>query len=517
MDILINFLYPLCQSVSNILHQVESGMLSTISMALVTILIPVSIAIFGNQKEFEILDKNVILDYIIKAKIILIILGLIFIPLCFWSVFPDWRILIIFFWILGIYFMLKILINVYHWVKGNRFNLRIGYLKKIKNPEDMVDSWRSIWEAKNINFQNEKEIFKSFYFIINSLFEKDDQNFETILKLLDDFGIFIDNRSITFLIVSDGAFPKILNWHFKVWEKAYACLSNKKNKSTGGRFYYREFLMILDSMFKKIEERALKEMASYPFFETFKKHIDRYEEKFVQEKEENKQKQYYSYLKFLFSIFYRVFFEVIEESPEKYEIWEEYFPKEWKITKNNLINKENIISEISLYNFLHWAQERILQPKEEFDKSLNDISQNLFPEVEPSLWARILIFVLSPSPYGENRVKSIIKRPWNFGFVGRMQDFDYAGSNEKEDREKVANMIFSEQKEEAKNTFDLAYLLFSDQFSKENLEKYIAELKELHYEERSKEEYKRLRLLEIFKEMLEYKKNKEEIKNNFKK
>lgn len=501
MNMLINFLYPLYQNISNILYQVESDMLSTISMALVTILIPVSIAIFGNQKEFEILDKNLILDYIIKAKIILIILGLMFIPLCFWNVFPDWRILIIFFWILGIYFMLKILIDVYRWVKGNRFNLRVGYLKKIKNPEDMVDSWRSIWEAKNINFQNEKEIFRFFYSTISSLFiKKDDQSFKTISKLLDDFGAFIDNRSITFLVAPGGAFPKILEWHFRIWKEK----TKQKEKSDEHNFQYIEILMMLDSIFKKIEERALKEMASYPFFETFQKHLDKCKKKFFEDKEKNK--QYYSYLRFLFNRFYRVFFEVIEESPEKYEIWEEYFPQEWKVTKNNLINKENIISEISLHNFLHWAQKRILQSKEEFDKNLDDISQNLFSEVDPSLWARILIFALSS--YGENRVKSIIERPWNFGFVGRMQDFDYVGGNEKEDREKVANMISSEQKEEAKNTFELAYLLFSDQFSKENLENYIADLKELHYEQGSKEEYKRLRLLEIFEEMLEYQKTR---------
>lgn len=84
--------------------------------------------------------------------------------------------------------------------------------------------------------------------------------------------------------------------------------------------------------------------------------------------------------------------------------------------------------------------------------------------------------------------------PWNFGSIGRAMPFS-------EDNE-VISLI---EKKIENNTFELAYLLFPNQFSKENLEKYINDLKELKYDKGSIEESKRLRLLVIFDEMLKYK------------
>lgn len=66
-------------------------------------------------------------------------------------------------------------------------------------------------------------------------------------------------------------------------------------------------------------------------------------------------------------------------------------------------------------------------------------------------------------------------------------------------------MMPSTERIEANSTFELTYLLFSNQFSKKNLEEYINNLKELKYNKESKEENKRLELLAIFEEMLIYK------------
>ncbi len=327
------------------------------------------------------------------------------------------------------------------------------------------------------------------------------ENLKSISKLLGDFDTFINSRSIVLLTWPNGAFPKILEWHFRIWEKEHRYLTKKDKLDEWSN--YSDISRTLDSFLQKIEERAFKERQSSSFFETFKKHAEKYKGKFVES--EDKSKKYY-YIESLFGIFYRVFFENIESSPERYNIWEHYFPKEWKITKANLTNKENIISRISLHEFLNWAQERIWQAKEDFDRNLDDVSRNIFPEVEPVLWARILTFVFSP--YGENRVKSVIERPWNFGFVGRIRTYSgYPEDNEEEFRKRMNEMMYSAEKIEVNSTFELTYLLFSNQFSKENLEKYINNLKELEYEKGSKEEYKKLRLLAIFEEMLKYKSN----------
>ena len=60
-----------------------------------------------------------------------------------------------------------------------------------------------------------------------------------------------------------------------------------------------------------------------------------------------------------------------------------------------------------------------------------------------------------------------------------------------------------EIKNERRKSFELACFLFKQEFSKENLKKYIKELNdiEFEYQKKSKEEGRRLSLLSIFTEM----------------
>jgi amino acid transporter len=147
-----------------------------IVVAYLTILISVAIAIFSEKKEFEALDRNVILDHIIKAKNLLLYLGLTFFPLLFWNgSLPGTRLLEIISWIVGIVFITKILIRSYHWMKGNKFRLRFGYLKELRNRQDMEEAWRSVWQTENINFQNEQEFFNIFHSTVNRSLENDER------------------------------------------------------------------------------------------------------------------------------------------------------------------------------------------------------------------------------------------------------------------------------------------------------------------------------------------------------
>jgi len=145
-----------------------------IVVAYLTILISVAIAIFSEKRKFEALDRNVILDHIIKAKSLLLYLGLTFLPLLFWNSSMPWlRLLEIISWIIGVVFITKILFSSYHWMKGNKFQLRFGYLKKLRNRQDMEEAWRSVWQTENINFSNEQEFFNIFHSTVNRLLEND--------------------------------------------------------------------------------------------------------------------------------------------------------------------------------------------------------------------------------------------------------------------------------------------------------------------------------------------------------
>lgn len=308
-----------------------------------------------------------------------------------------------------------------------------------------------------------------------------EKNLNAISKLLNDFGNFINNRSIVSLVVAKETFPKILEWHFKVWQKEQAYLHNDKELEIWPD--YSEIKRILGSIIEAIEERALKERESYSLFRYLKEHAkDRRSEE--------------RYIINLFDGFYEILFENVANSPENYDIWEHYFPLKWKVTKSNLEDKNNLISQVSLSEFMRWAQKRIWNPKDEFDKNLDDVSRNLFPEVDPIAWAKILIFSLS-SIDPKNRVKYVIERHWNFGCAGRFHT--YSG-------EFVISEEMEKRASEERNTFELATMLFKKDLSKESLEHYIRDLKELEgkYKDDSLEETKRLGFLNIFTKMLDF-------------
>ncbi len=314
------------------------------------------------------------------------------------------------------------------------------------------------------------------------------EELKIILKILNDFNNFINNRSFFLSVLSKEFFPKILDLHFKTWEKEYKYWIKKGYREEF--VSYGEIFRILDSTLGRIEKISLNKRETLIFFNYFKKHVETYKKKVIEHEDEK-----YYYIEVLFNTFYQIFFENIGSSPERYSIWKNYFPKEWKITKNNLENKENIISLVSLNNFIKWTRDRIWRAKEEIDEDLDNVSSNLFPEVSPILWAPILIFVLSP--YGENRVKSVIERTWNFGFVGRIEIFSV---KEEEFRKKIRETAIKEEE----NTIELAYLLFKKQFSKENINKYIKALKYLEYPKEPTKENKRINLLNIFTKIKKY-------------
>jgi len=170
---IVNFTFGILEGLTDL-----PNILQGIGIALLTILIPIAIAIFNDKKEFEALDRYVILDHIVRARLLLVYLALIFLPLLFWNSVPLWlRFLELVLWGIGIYFMTKILIKSYRWIKGNKFDLRFDYLRKLEDPEDIEECWRSVWQTKDINIQNEKEFFEIFSFKINQLLKSNEKRF----------------------------------------------------------------------------------------------------------------------------------------------------------------------------------------------------------------------------------------------------------------------------------------------------------------------------------------------------
>ncbi len=446
----------------NITNPQIVNVLGIIGGVFLTIFIPIAIGIFKNEEDYKILDKNVILDQVVKAHFFLYYLVAIFFPLLLWEASPLWlRVVWLIIWTAGIICVSISLINSYGWLKEKKFSLRFAYLKNPRDIQDMGESWFSVWQTKNINPENETKFFKIFSDTIDKLLESPkDKDTETAAELLNDFRHSFSNRSIVFIFYSQDVFTKILEWHFRTW---------RKNKAASG-------FLSLNNIIKKIEERAFKEENSFCFFEEFNTHI-----------KNNKDKG--GYIKWLINIFYRVFFENINSLRERREFLAEYFPEEWKITTDNLINENCFIARTSWNNFRSWAGPRILQrDTQDIDHDLDVVAKDLFSAADPVLWAGILTFLMRP--YRENkRVKSFIDGGMNFGFMGRVifsMDDDSARFEAEE-----------------KETIKLAMLLFKDQFTKVRLKIYIDELEELKgkYKVGTSQEELHTRFTYIFKKM----------------
>ncbi len=323
-------------------------------------------------------------------------------------------------------------------------------------------------------------------------------NLDLTFKLLGDFRKNLDKRSRLF--PSYIALPNILKWHLEVWKKEMSLLGKPADSLNFWSLYF-QIMNELESMFTGIENQVLTDnsMDVYSFLDTFQKHIQSSQNvKFlVKEKDER------SYIEHILRIFYRTFFEKIGESPNNYNIWSQ-FPDSWKIRKLNLT--KDLIQKLTLGEFFYFVQNRISNTKDgDYDLSLNDISEELFPEVEPIWWAAILIFVFSS--YNPNaRVKSVIERNWPFGLVGRIRTF--SGSINDDENKMELNIRTAESSERA-NTIKITTELtkwvpiFYQAFGKESAEKYLRETESLDYDIDSAFNRRKEVLKSIFNSVLE--------------
>jgi len=151
------------------------NIMGMVGIAFLTVLIPIALAIFGDKKEFEDLDRNVILDHVVKSRKFIGFIALVYTPLLLWgSSNVVFRTAYLVLWAIGIAQLGGILGRAYRWMKDNKYPLRLEYLELLDNPEDLEVAWRSVWETENIEPQHEEEFFALFSSLIDNYL----QNYE---------------------------------------------------------------------------------------------------------------------------------------------------------------------------------------------------------------------------------------------------------------------------------------------------------------------------------------------------
>ena len=513
---------------SEILHTVQN-----LGLAFLTILIPFAIAVFTiilqkkeEKKNLQELNLSVLLDEVFNLKSILGATVFIFIPFCFWSIFPAWwfRFTLILVSLLAIYFIGRAIWRVYKWVKGNEINYQINYLKKIDNPKELQTIWEDIWRSdeKILGLKKERKFLEVFItkterfiknkekrllrFFINK--RNTEKNPEICGILLQDFLNYISNRSLQGLI---SILPKMLEWRFEILNKTY----NKKEDNFLWDSGVFPPLIVIREIIREIIKRGLKSDNKWwveKMFQKLKEHIDKHKEEKINDG---------FYLDFFFKDIDDLLFEKMAQSPLKYEICSRYFPSEWKITKEKLENGDKIPGVI-LSNFIEWMSQRIIDNQSmDFDNVLDYDLRCFFLNISSTYWAKILLFVFSSwtenNDY-KNKVDYIIKnKEINFGrgeSLGSVMTFSLDKTNKEEAMKRVEAEGERAMKDKIRNTFELVDFLSRYErnfyFFKKSLKKYITDLQNLEgkFKSESVEEHRRKRYLEVFNGFSEFLKNK---------
>jgi len=482
------------------------ALIQGIGLVLITILIPIFVVIYTNRNaEFSKVDEQLIVGHILKGSQILEDLLFIFIPTFFWKLI-DSDILVLFeeitkgflnphtcllillgLPIIGIFELLIKVRDAFIWIKGNRYALRFKYLEEFRDKDMFEKIWQDIWVNENLVFQNEDQFLRIFYLRIEQLLKSVVINSYLLINLLNEFINNLGKRDMYNIAIKEDNFLIRLFGYYKIiHEKSY------KSKEV----FLIDTNYKIEELIKKAQDFFFKNKELIPYMRVLVKHVKKLEDGEGKDLEKLK-----DYLESLFSIFLPQFFENINNYKNRGSIWKSLFPDRWKITKNNFKgfkNKENLMFGIVWHEFEQWAVPRILTIKEGIDEKMEDLIRYLFPEVDPILWSKILMFRYTPK-LPDYKVKPLIERPWNFGMFGRVKvNWESSGKGEKE--------IWEEYGEEIKKTYELARTLYPEAFLSENLKAYIGELKILKgsYEKDSKEESKRNSLLRIFKGFLNY-------------
>lgn len=470
-----------CGNMSYMTHSVRffspeilPTLMQNIGLALLTILIPVTLFIFSLEKYglFEF-DKIVILDKVVRAKLLLVSIGMMFLPLFFWE-YDFFRSILFLIFIVGAVVIIKILFNSYRWIKDvevkerhdtNSFRnrLRNKYLDEIKadNLLEKEKVWLLIWRRKDINVDEERNFTDKFVSNIDALVVN--CNFEMSQRYLQNYYHTIKSRALYDVVIFKNFLAKLLQWYFLVCNQSEAC-------------YEITFEDIVQQLISEFVLSALQGRNAFLLFDGLQEGIIGKDKVYV-ENLFNRSVCHY-------------FFDGIASSKDDFNIWKHYFPKEWKVTKETYMDKDNVVSKIWFDQFIEWSWEMIAvdEPEKRFNNNLNKVVIGLFPSVDVELWSELLTMIARSN----NHMKSLVEQQTNFGWYGRPIVCGWGDGGSRE-------VKYNDMRKE---TMELALLRFKAHFNPEKLRQFILDLEALECNKGSLEEKRREEFIIVFQEML---------------
>lgn len=452
--------------------EIPDGFVDTLrdfTIALLTILIPFALAMLGNvlsvksdepNKDFHKLDLHVMIDSVFRLKTLLFAVLAAFASLLLMddvssiASFLNFNV-----WMFATGYIGWILMGCYQWVKGQVWDFRFKYLKNRIVSDESVEIWESIWNAKNITYENEVKLMTLYVRVVDEAVHDNPSQAQSLIGLLSTN---IDARVEYHLI---RMFSNVLKWHLISYRKG--------NENTTAAWEYDQAQSALQELIAKMHVRLSKSHQISKLYKEFKTHIDKNKE------------IHREYCGILIRLIFEQLIDSIEQIESSSNLWRG-FPSDWKITHENLkiSNEAHQLYEI----FIPWAWDRFSHLGE-YDKVLADVAKNLFPDIEPMTWSALLI------AFFVDDIRNAVKTPLGFGGMGRV----YSGMLS--DDSDFHDLHEAEEKQYRENTYRIVRYL--PKYSNvRKLEEDILVLEQMSQQADEYDELRRQRLLRILQEML---------------
>ncbi len=468
------------------LENLDPSLFQNIILGMLSLLVPVGVGVlsffFQERSKGNIasnLELFILLKTILKADKIVIFSFVGLFLLSLYNVNMLYKILgVLFFGFYIIWILLIPFKNIWKWFLKDTKDFSISFLKGLnirKNKNTILNSWQALWlnDKQSENERYFTDIFishiddsikhKDFYFAIQlsqiyvTNIEKRDHfsvGSEILPKVFEWSEIFWNKEQLWLKeydtskkiqsLISQKHFPAFRNWVIKISNR----INLKRDRFWNWHYFGGEF-------FQSVIKILLKDgHGPYQLFTSFKKHIDESLKKLEEIENKEEKDKYDHYITGLFASFCPTFFNEINSSPSNYNIWENDFPKEWKISTTNT---KNGIPGVILHEFIQWSRDRIFKKdsEENYDKDLSDVINGIFPNVHSSLFTSFLRLFFS------SEIKYALEKEANFYILG--VSVSWSGSIEESDEDRdirLAEMMREEEISQKNETLQIIFRYF---------------------------------------------------------
>lgn len=451
----------------------------------------ISVSIFlvqdGNHHGGYGWDRDLIIKNVIKAKKVFVALILMTVPVLFWNLGVEFKIAIVVGYFFGSRALFKAFSRAYKWATAidgvNSWSGNVNYrvrkrLEYLSSPSGGIENKIIAWESVFDTSKDRKSIieerllvkeFVSFYKRSAKILKQ-----KQTVALFSALGQNISNISLDDPVVQENLVGVLFDWRHQIFSLSEQSSDKKRN--------YMMAKMELDRLLKMIISYMIENGLDYPLFQiTLPEHVENKDEEYIQD--------------LFIRVIARETFESAPDSPDSFSFWDNSLPPGWKVRKKQPEkNEDQTISVTFFHQYANWAQRRLWDSTDGWDKKLEDVTLGLFPNINNRLFATL--FTLIFRPYSDSRVADLVEKDLKFGFIGPT----ISGWGEEED---IARKFRELEESQTDYTLDFFISRFNNFFTRENVSMFLNEAEHLSYPNNPEKDSKREYVVSVFKKLLE--------------